>query len=219
MRDEKAVLDDALEAFRQAVELAGPAPRFIDHKTPRYETAVAAASVVLGLPVQHLARWPQPSACSKVVVVDSYGRCLVGLRAEFLENGGTWSFPAGFLNPGETPEEAGRRELREETGIDIEKLPDVPDAIRCFWYADRTTARRWIIESTWGIVLDGVEARPSDEMTEWRWADAKTLQAMLKDGRIAALEAETVAFAVAKSRNVAPHVWMGIDHDDMPERR
>jgi ADP-ribose pyrophosphatase len=210
MSNENSRLDEAVGAFLQAVEQLGSAPGYIDQDTPRYKAAVAAASAVLGLPIQHLARWPQPSACSKVIVVDREGLCLIGRRAEFMENGGTWSFPAGFLDPGETPEEAGRRELREEAGIDIGNLPDVPDAIRCFWYSDKTTAKRWIIESTWVIVLDGVEARPSQEMTEWRWVDPRSLQEMLADGRIADLETDAVGLAVMKSRGIAPHRWMNL---------
>ena len=32
----------------------------------------------------------------------------------------TWEFPAGTVDPGETPEEAARRELQEETGLHLE---------------------------------------------------------------------------------------------------
>lgn len=35
---------------------------------------------------------------------------------------GTWDFPGGYMEPGESPEETGRREVREETGLEIGKM-------------------------------------------------------------------------------------------------
>ncbi len=34
---------------------------------------------------------------------------------------GTWSTPGGYLDPGETPEEAAVRETREETGVEVDR--------------------------------------------------------------------------------------------------
>lgn len=53
-------------------------------------------------------------ACA--VVTDENGRVLLGLREDFE----VWSLPGGHLELGESPEEAARREVREEAGIEIE---------------------------------------------------------------------------------------------------
>ena len=53
-------------------------------------------------------------------LVDRDGRVLVQQRPEGGTMAGLWEFPGGKVEPGETPEAALVRELREELGIDVE---------------------------------------------------------------------------------------------------
>lgn len=55
---------------------------------------------------------------------------LVGLRAEWLEFGGTWSIPGGLLDPGETPIVGAVRETCEELGIDVWTFADAVRNLR-----------------------------------------------------------------------------------------
>ena len=45
---------------------------------------------------------------------------LDGPRCLLIRRGREWIFPKGHVEPGESPEEAARREVLEETGIEIE---------------------------------------------------------------------------------------------------
>ncbi|WP_235527100.1 (deoxy)nucleoside triphosphate pyrophosphohydrolase [Sphingopyxis sp. 113P3] len=55
-----------------------------------------------------------------VALVDKDGRLLVQQRPEGKSMAGLWEFPGGKIEPGETPEAALVRELREELAIDVE---------------------------------------------------------------------------------------------------
>lgn len=48
------------------------------------------------------------------------GRCLIARRSACMSTPLTWEFPGGKLEPGETAEQALRRELREELGVEAE---------------------------------------------------------------------------------------------------
>ena len=47
------------------------------------------------------------------------GKVLSARRARHVSAPGRWEFPGGKVEPGETPQEALRRELREELGLDL----------------------------------------------------------------------------------------------------
>ena len=53
------------------------------------------------------------------VLVHRKGRLLLVRRAERPDKG-RWSFPGGAVEPGETTSEAAVREVKEETGLDVE---------------------------------------------------------------------------------------------------
>lgn len=55
---------------------------------------------------------------SAVALVDADGRVLLAQRPEGKSMAGLWEFPGGKVEPGESPEAALIRELREELGID-----------------------------------------------------------------------------------------------------
>jgi len=53
-------------------------------------------------------------------VVERDGRYLITRRLEGTHLAGLWEFPGGKMLPGEKPEDALRRELQEELGVEAE---------------------------------------------------------------------------------------------------
>ena len=73
-----------------------------------------------------LRRWtvrlshPQFAVTAGAVITDGHGRVLL-LKHRFRPDAG-WGMPGGFLERGEQPDAALRRELREEIGLEVEQL-------------------------------------------------------------------------------------------------
>lgn len=63
---------------------------------------------------------PRFTVTAGAVVCDESGRVL--LLRHVLRKGSGWGIPGGFLRAGEQPEEAVRREVREETGLELEDV-------------------------------------------------------------------------------------------------
>lgn len=69
-------------------------------------------------------------------LIDSDGRVLLARRPEGKTMAGLWEFPGGKLQPGETPEAALIRELREELGIDVASACLAPFAFASHAYGN-----------------------------------------------------------------------------------
>ena len=56
-----------------------------------------------------------------VALIDADGRVLIAKRPEGKKLAGLWEFPGGKVEPGERPEQALIRELKEELDIDVKE--------------------------------------------------------------------------------------------------
>ncbi|MCL4714563.1 MAG: (deoxy)nucleoside triphosphate pyrophosphohydrolase [Hyphomonadaceae bacterium] len=63
-------------------------------------------------------------------LIDPLGRVLITQRPHHKQLGGLWEFPGGKVEPGEAPEHALIRELKEELDLTVE-----PDALDPFAFA------------------------------------------------------------------------------------
>ncbi len=73
---------------------------------------------------------------SAVALIDPEGRVLLAQRPEGKSLAGLWEFPGGKVEPGETPEAALIRELKEELGIDTWKSCLAPLTFASHTYDD-----------------------------------------------------------------------------------
>ena len=73
-------------------------------------------------------------------LTDSASRVLVAQRPFAKEHGGLWEFPGGKVEPGETPESALVRELKEELGVILDPVDLEP-----FAFASEPRGRRHLI--------------------------------------------------------------------------
>ena len=60
-----------------------------------------------------------------ILAIDDRGRVLLVRQFRYAVGQDTLEIPAGTIDPGETPAEAARRELREETGFGCERLEEL----------------------------------------------------------------------------------------------
>jgi len=69
-----------------------------------------------------LVRSTQTSFTVSAAAIISNGEGKVLLLNHVLRPDSGWGYPGGFVNKGEQPEDAIRREVREETGIELDEL-------------------------------------------------------------------------------------------------
>ena len=104
-----------------------------------------------------------PTACA--LVEDDHGRLLLVRRAHEPYRG-CWDIPGGFLEEGEQPLDGLRRELLEETGLEIE-----PGDYLGAWvdrYGD-DPGSQFTLNLYWRARVVRGEERPDDDVTELRW--------------------------------------------------
>lgn len=103
---------------------------------------------------------------TEAVCLDEQGRVLLGRRA-FDPGKDLWDLPGGFLHEQELPLDGLLREVREETGLEIEPLDFLG-----FWLEPYES--RFVLCLAWTARATG-EGRAADDLVELRWFEPHEL--------------------------------------------
>jgi 8-oxo-dGTP diphosphatase len=127
-------------------------------------------------------------------LVEDGGRVLLARRAHepFV---GHWDIPGGFLEEGEHPLDGLRRELREETGLEIEPLEFL--GVWMDRYGGDSTAEA-TINLYWTARVVSGEPEPADDVSELAWFEPDAFPAPDE------LAFENVALVLAAYRRLRP---------------
>ena len=110
-----------------------------------------------------------------VMVLNKQGQVLLGQRhpakeTSVFKSEGTWTFPGGKMDFGEGFEECAKREVLEETGMELKDL-------KVFCLHNNKNEHAHFI--TIGLLAKDIEQTPKvlepDEITQWKWFDLDKL--------------------------------------------
>jgi ADP-ribose pyrophosphatase len=119
------------------------------------------------------------SGSAVMMPVDEKNRVLLVRQYRLPAQQYLWELPAGRLDPGETPLQAAKRELREETGMKAKKWTKLAS----FWASPGFLAEKMTVFLAREL-REGEQEPMEDERIEMRWYSVRELESMIDDGKI-----------------------------------
>ena len=116
--------------------------------------------------------YDNPDPCVSIIIIDDEGRVLLGLRGQSEIAPGKWCLPCGYIEGAETIEHAAKREVMEETGIEIE-LVNIVNVVSNHFGPDYTSLVVVILAKP-----KTADIRPGDDIVDVGWFDVDDLPDM-----------------------------------------
>jgi ADP-ribose pyrophosphatase len=121
----------------------------------------------------------QHGGSAVIMPVDARGRILLVKQYRLPARQYLWELPAGRVDEGETPLQAARRELTEETGFRAKTWKKIAE----FYPSPGFLAEKMSIYLATGLTA-GVPQPMGDERIETKWVSRLELHGEIKAGRI-----------------------------------
>jgi 8-oxo-dGTP pyrophosphatase MutT (NUDIX family) len=124
-----------------------------------------------------MTRVPRPAA--RILLLDEISRVLL-FRFDAADRPPFWCTPGGAVDPGESYAQAARRELREETGLDLDPGPEVlrreVEFLTIEGVEVSADERYFLVRAPHAAIdTSGHTALERRVMTRWRWFDRADL--------------------------------------------
>lgn len=159
-------------------------------KSRRYKFVQALGYVLWGRKLGYLSWWPRAGRSAGVLLCNS-GKILLGRRRNMHDGNGKYSWPAGFINRGETSAQGLSREIWEETRL---KIPAEVFNVNTLFFIRERFGNIAEMHDSDTISLSYYYHLPDDqlqhiqetnEMHDFRWVDEAELDQMHQNGELA----------------------------------
>jgi ADP-ribose pyrophosphatase len=146
-------------------------------KTPIFTVTMDHATDPEGFEIHRAIIQHQGSAV--MMAVDERNRILLVRQYRLPARGYLWELPAGRVDPGETPLQAARRELVEETGYRAKKWT----RLATYWPSPGFLAEKMNLYLAEELTA-GEQQPMEDERIQTRWFTSKEIDALIGAGRM-----------------------------------